>query len=73
VDFILGYNEVAIEIKSSDNITSKHLSGLKAFKEEYEVKKAIVVCTEPLPRIVDTILILPWKDFLEKLWAGQII
>jgi hypothetical protein len=46
---------------------------LKAFKEEYEVKKAIVVCTEPLPRIVDTILILPWKDFLEKLWAGQII
>jgi hypothetical protein len=48
-------------------------SGLKAFKEEYEVKKAIVVCTEPLPRIVDTILILPWKDFLEKLWAGQII
>jgi predicted AAA+ superfamily ATPase len=73
VDFILGYNEVAIEIKSSNNITSKHLSGLKAFKEEYEVKKAIVVCTEPLPRIVDTILVLPWKDFLEKLWAGQII
>jgi hypothetical protein len=50
-----------------------YFSSLKAFKEEYEVKKAIVVCTEPLPRIVDTILILPWKDFLEKLWAGQII
>ena len=73
VDFILGNHEVVIEIKSSNTISSKHLSGLKAFKEEYEVKKAIVVCTEPLPRMINDIYILPWKDFLIKLWKGEII
>ena len=73
VDFILGNNEVAIEVKSSDRISSKHLSGLKAFMEEYEVKKAIVVCTEPIPRIVNNIHILPWQDFIKQLWNGELI
>ncbi len=73
VDFILGANEVALEVKSSSNINSKHLSGLNAFMEEYEVKKAIVVCTEPLPRLVGNVHILPWKDFLEMLWKGELI
>ena len=41
--------------------------------EEYEVKKAIVVCTEPLPRVVGNVHILPWKDFLEMLWKGELI
>ena len=73
VDFILGANEVALEVKSFSNINSKHLSGLNAFMEEYEVKKAIVVCTEPLPRVVGNVRILPWKDFLEMLWKGELI
>lgn len=73
VDFILGNNEVAIEVKSSDRISSKHLSGLKAFMEEYEVKKSIVVCTEPIPRIVNNIHILPWQDFIKQLWNGELI
>jgi hypothetical protein len=49
------------------------LKGLKAFTEEYETKKRILVSNDPLPRIVDNILILPWKVFLERLWAGDII
>lgn len=49
------WNENLKKGKSSNNITSKHLSGLKAFKEEYEVKKTIVIFTEPLPRIMDGI------------------
>lgn len=73
VDFILGNNEVAIEIKSSSNITSKHLNGLRAFMEEYEVKKSIVVCMEPMARIVNGIEILPWNDFLSRLWNGEVI
>lgn len=39
VDFILGDHEVAIEVKSTDNVQSHHLKGLKAFSEEYAVKK----------------------------------
>jgi predicted AAA+ superfamily ATPase len=72
VDFILGDHEVAIEVKSSNLISSKHLSGLKAFREEYEVKKSIIICNEPIPRIMNDILILPWNIFLERLWDGKI-
>jgi uncharacterized protein len=73
VDFILGDNDVAIEVKSSKNINDRHLNGLKAFSEEYKVGKAILVSNEPLPRKAGEVLILPWKDFLEKLWEGRII
>ena len=73
VDFILGDHEVAIEVKSTDHAKSEHLKGLKAFAEEYEVKTKIVVSNDPLPRLVDDILILPWQVFLERLWADEII
>jgi predicted AAA+ superfamily ATPase len=73
VDFILGKHEVAVEVKSGSKIGKHHLNGLKAFMEEYEVKKAIVVCNEPLPRLVDNIEILPWQIFLERLWSGELM
>lgn len=73
VDFILGSNQVAIEVQGTDNISNKHLRGLHAFMEEYTVQKAIVVCTEPLTRIHDGIIIMPWQEFLKQLWQGEII
>jgi len=73
VDFVLGDHEVAIEVKGSNNIQTRHLKGLKSFAEEYKVKKLIVVSNDPLERLSENILILPWKRFLEKLWAGEII
>jgi predicted AAA+ superfamily ATPase len=71
VDFILGRHEIAIEVKSSNKISSRHLNGLKIFMEEYKVKRAIIVCTEPLPRLIGNIEILPWKIFLERLWENE--
>ncbi len=73
VDFILGNHEVVLEVKSSNRIVARHLGGIKAFREEYDVRKSIVVCTEVLPRIHDNIDILPWRLFLEKLWNGEVI
>lgn len=73
VDFILGDHEVAIEVKASEMVTKHHIRGLKSFAEEYEVKKLIVVSNDPYPRQFDNIKILPWKIFLEQLWAGEII
>jgi predicted AAA+ superfamily ATPase len=73
VDFILGEHEVAIEVKGSSNIGTKHLKGLKSFLEEYTVKKAILVCNEPFARQHGDILILPWANFLERLWSGSLI
>jgi predicted AAA+ superfamily ATPase len=73
IDFVLGNNDVAIEVKATNNVHSKHLKGLKSFSDEYAVKQLILVCNEPLPRISDGVRILPWKIFLEELWAGKII
>ena len=73
VDFVLGDHQVAVEVKSTDNVNPRHLKGLRAFAEEYSVEKQIVVSNDPYPRLIDNILILPWKVFLERLWNGEII
>jgi uncharacterized protein len=71
VDFLLD-GEVAIEVKSSANIVTKHLKGLKALREEGSIKRSILVCRESRPRLVEDIEILPWDYFLDQLWANQI-
>lgn len=73
VDFILGTHEVAIEVKGTDNVQTKHLKGLKSFSEEYKVKQLIVVSNDPFERKMGDITVMPWKIFLSKLWANQII
>ena len=73
VDFILGDHECAIEVKANDNVNNKHFKGLKAFAEEYTVKKQIIVSNDPYIRQANDILIYPWRVFLEKLWFGEII
>jgi len=73
VDFILGENEAAIEVKSTGMVNPKHLKGLKAFNEEYTVRRSIVVSTDMYPRRIGNTEILPWKVFLEQLWEGEII
>ncbi len=73
VDFILG-DEAAIEVKSAKTVTDRHLANLRELKEEGIFSKYIVVSREESPRMLeDGILILPWKDFLERLWNGDII
>jgi predicted AAA+ superfamily ATPase len=73
VDFVLGENEVAIEVKSTNMVNPRHLKGLISFAEEYKVKKSIVVSNDPNPRQIGNITVLPWRIFLTKLWDGEII
>ena len=64
---------MAIEVKATQNVGEKHLMGLKRFMEEYKTKYAILVCNEPMPRLHDKIMILPWQVFLQQLWAGELM
>ncbi len=73
VDFVLGGGEVALEVKGSSRVDSRALRPLRVFIEEYSPRRAIVVCTEQRERIVDQIRIMPWRVFLQALWAGEII
>jgi uncharacterized protein len=74
VDFVLGKGEVAIESKSSDELSSHHLKGLRAFGEEYPRARRIVVTRETRKRITeDKIEIYPWQRFLEELWDEKLL
>lgn len=73
IDFVLGDHDVALEVKATDKISGKHVRGLHAFMEEYHVKHAIVVCTEPHERLHNGIRIMPYQVFLQKLWSGELI
>lgn len=75
VDFVLGDGEVAIEVKSSSRIHSQDTRHLKEFRKEHpEVSQLILVCREPKPRKTDdNIWILPWQDFLDRLWSNHFI
>ena len=73
VDLVVG-DEVAIEIKATQQIADKHLKGLRALDEEGLVRRLVAVSLDTGERkTADGIEILPWQVFLERLWSGELI
>ncbi len=72
VDFILG-DEIAIEVKSTSKVSSSHLKGIEALQEENICKNFYLVSQDPIALKRGNLFILPWQQFLEKLWEGKII
>ena len=70
VDFIIG-DEVAVEVKSSDNITHRDLKALNLLHDDIPLRQKIVVSTERVPRRVGDVDILPVLTFLNRLWTGE--
>ena len=71
VDFIVN-GEIAIETKTTRNVVRDDLKGLRAIAEEGSFRQRIVVSDEPLEREVEGVLILPWRVFIDRLWAGEL-
>lgn len=74
VDFIVNDMELAIEAKATAKVTSDHLRGLRAIKEDHpRMKKRIIVCLERTSRRTeDGILILPVAEFCDSLARGDL-
>lgn len=73
VDFVLGDLTTAIEVKGTARVAQSHLRGLRALAASHPVRRAIVVCLEPEPRVFPPdIAILPWRRFLDELWSGAL-
>lgn len=72
VDAVIGDAQIAIEIKSTNNIQNKHLKGLKSFVSDYPQARPIVVSLDKLTRKTDGVEIMYVHHFLEALWAGKI-
>jgi predicted AAA+ superfamily ATPase len=72
VDFIVG-ERLAIEVKANDQISDKHLKGLRALGEEKIVSRRIVVSRDSAYRKTnDGIEIFPWREFISALWNNKI-
>ena len=72
VDAVLGDAAVAVEFKSTAEIQSRHLRGLKAFHEEHPTARLIIVSLDVAPRIFNDVEVMPATHFLHELWAGRI-
>ncbi|GAB1432146.1 hypothetical protein MASR2M29_07710 [Spirochaetota bacterium] len=72
VDFILD-SKIAIEVKTTTQIQDKHLKGLKALQEEMLLERYIIISRDESYQKEKGIERMPWKLFLEKLWAGKIL
>ena len=68
VDFIVG-DDIAIEVKTTKTVSSKHLKGLSILKEENICTRYFLVSFDKINRMTDGIEIIYWEDFLNNLWA----
>ena len=68
VDAIIGDARVAIEIKSTEEIQSKHLKNLRIFAQEHPQSRLIVVSLDIFTRRIDKIECLHVMDFFHQLW-----
>jgi len=72
VDFILN-EKVAVEVKLTKNVTSTHLKGLRAIKEENILKRYILISQDKQSKVVDGIELMYWADFITLLWEKKIL
>lgn len=73
VDAVIGDARIAIEIKSVEDLQTRHLKGLKAFGEDYPESQRILVSLDPISRQMDDVRCLYVYDFLRMLWEGTIL
>jgi predicted AAA+ superfamily ATPase len=74
VDFVVDDLRAAVEAKASRNVTADDLKGLRQLRaDQPRLGSTWVVSLEPKRRRTeDGITILPVKDFIRGLWAGEI-
>ncbi len=69
VDFV--FEGLAVEVKAKAHVGPRDMKGIKALREEGLCADHVIVSLERTPRRVDGIGILPWGDFLDRLWANS--
>jgi len=70
VDFIIG-DHTAVEVKAKENISSHDIKTLQALAEEQILKRYLLVSLELRMRQIGEVTILPYQEFLDKLWNGE--
>lgn len=69
VDAVIGNARVAIEIKSVEEVLPRHIKGLKAFAEDYQESRTIIVSMDTFSRRIGNIECVYVLDFFKLLWT----
>lgn len=72
VDAVIGNARVAIEIKSVEEVLPRHIKGLKAFAEDYQESRTIIVSMDTFSRRIGNIECVYVLDFFRLLWTDGI-
>ncbi len=71
VDCVIG-KEWALKFKATNLVLDRHLSGLRALREEKLIKNFAVVSLDSYKRKMGDIWVYPWREFLTNLWNRKI-
>lgn len=71
IDFIVN-SSIAIEVKASGSVSSSDIKGMRAILKVAPMQASIVVTMESHERVADGITFMPWRDFLGRLWSGEL-
>jgi len=71
VDFIIG-DHTAVEVKAKENLSPRDIKTLQALAEEKILKRFLCASLEQRMRKIGAVTILPYKEFLDKLWNGDL-
>ncbi len=71
VDFVLP--GLAVEVKAKLNVGIRDMRGLMALREEGITRRHLLICMEPIQRVINGIEVFPWECFLDELWQGRLI
>ncbi len=71
VDFLIG-EHTAIEVKATNKISKRDLVGLRALTEEKVFKNFFLVSQDKVCVKKENILVVHWREFLNKLWDDQL-
>lgn len=69
VDAVIGDARVAIEIKSAEEVQTRHLKGLKAFGEEHPQSRRIIVSLDRINRRMGDVECIYVLDLFKRLWT----
>lgn len=70
IDLVLeraGERPLLIEIKSTREVQERHLNDLTALSSEFNNPKLLCFSQEPTKRVVNDVLILPWREGLQEI------
>lgn len=70
VDFLIG-DHTAVEVKAKTAVGPQDLRSLRALGEEKRFKHLLCVSLEARRRQADDVTILPYGQFLDRLWVGE--